>query len=1218
MNGHAWAWAMMALSGFAPASGAGLEWKAGTGFREAVLRVPDAGPAGFTRMTPAETGVGFTNELRGDMFLTNAVAHNGSGLAIGDVDQNDLPDIYFCNLQGPNRLYRNLGAWRFEEIPLGEAACAAQLSTGAALADMDGDGDLDLLVNGIAAGTRLFLNDGRGAWTERRDSGLSRTASATSMALADIDGDGDLDLYCAHYIDVMHLADPTTRFGLAMRDGRWVVNKVNGELTTGPRLKDRFEALPDGKVRELPEAHALYRNDGTGRFTAIQFERGTWLDVAGEPIPPFRDWGLAAMFRDLNGDGAPDLYVCNDNASPDRAWMNTGRGTFRALPIDRLRHTSRSSMGLDFADLNRDGYDDLIVVDMLARDRERRLTQLVKDYPTRQQIEDSGDQPNFNRNTLFMGRPDGSFAETALMAGVAATDWSWCPIFLDVDLDGFEDLLVSTGFSFDVMDQDSHDAMRGRRLTLDQQKRIRQFHPAWPTPVAAFRNRGDGTFDPMERAWGFEEAGIAYGMALGDLDADGDLDLVVNRLNDAASLYRNNAAAPRIAIRLRGAPPNMHEIGARIELSGGSITQSQEMIAGGRYMSSDQALRVFAAGNGSAPMRLAVRWRNGARRELEVKPNRVYEVEQTDVAVLVASAPAPVEPFFDDLSDRLRHRHVEDAYDDWFRQPLLPRRLSRLGPGLAWSDVNGDGWDDLVVGAAKGGRMTLFINERGSSFRAVPSETPTKSDQSGLVVWPDGQGGRAIVAAASNAELAPGQPAAIELWANPAGSTSLSAIARFDLGGTSPGPIALADLDNDGDLDLWVGGRSRPGRYPEPAASSVWINEGGRLSLNLERSRVFESIGLASGATFCDLDGDGDGDLVVAIEWGPLRIFENDRSQFRETTASWGLAERTGCWNSVVAGDFDGDGRLDLAAGNWGRNTEYELSQPSPLRLVYGDWDGDGSIEMIEAWRRGGEWYPFRNRNWLARALPDLPRQFASHRAFAQATLGQILGARGAQAATLEAASLDSAVFLNRGGRFEMSALPAEAQQSPAFGLNVGDFDGDGSEDLFLSQNFFGSAADLTREDAGRGLWLRGTGTGAFRAVDAAAAGLRVDGEQRASATADFDHDGRLDLLVAQNDGPLRLFHNRRGRPGLRVSLAGPAGNPEGVGAVMRVLHEDGPAGPCRAVQAGSGYWSQDSASQILALPRPARALWVRWPDGQERTYPLAPGQSEIRATFQN
>jgi hypothetical protein len=1176
-----------------------------------------SGKAGFTLMNPTATGVWFTNELQGDLYLTNAVAHNGAGVAIGDVDGDGWPDIYLCSLQGPNRLYRNLGNWRFEEASLGEAVCAGQLSTGVTFADVDGDGDLDLLVNGIGAGTRLFLNDGKGHWTEAKDSGLSRTASATSMALADIDGDGDLDLYCTHFIDAMHLADPTTRFAMAKRGDQWEVTKVNGESTRSPKWKGRFEALPDGKVRELPEVHGLYRNDGKGHFTPIEFEPGVYMNDQGVPIPPYRDWGLAVMFRDINGDGIPDLYVCNDNTSPDRIWINSGKGTFRAIDPFKFRHTSRSSMGVDFGDLDRDGHDDIIVVDMLAREHGKRVTQLVRDRPNPLDCERMEERPQFNRNTLFFGRPDGSFVEAAFMAGVAATDWTWTTIFMDVDLDGYEDLLVTNGFEFDVMDQDSSNEIKDgrRRFTEAQLKRSMQIHPRWRTRNAAFHNRRDGMFEPAGQQWGFDHQGVSFGMAQGDLDNDGDLDLVVNNLNETASLYRNDATAGRIAVRLQGLPPNTRGVGARVKLVGGSITQAQEMICGGRYLSGDQAMRTFAADPDSqSPMRLEVRWRDGSQSTVAgVLANRIYEIKQpaSTGRVDVARVVRP-EPMFEDVSSLIGHAHTEEFFDDWARQPMLPRRLSRLGPGISWYDFDGDGWEDLIVSTGRGGRLAVFRNDQGRSFQKLEGAPVAQGDQGAVLGWPDGQGHRRLLVATSNYETTPEAESEIVVYS----PTNLASSQRLPAGLASLGPLATADIDGDGDLDLFVGGRFRAGRYPEPVSSAIWLNEQGNLATSSSLSEPFKSIGLVSGAAFADLDGDGAPDLALAMEWGPVRVFRNQRGHFEETTAAWGFANQTGWWTSVTAGDFDGDGRMDLACGNWGRNTVYELYQPTAYRLFYGDWNSDGVVQMIESWRSGTNWFPVHDRTWLERGFPKLSVLFPTHQAFGQATVRDLLGPAYEKSSFHEATQLSSMIFLNRGTRFEAVPLPREAQLTPVFSMNVGDVDGDGIEDLFCSQNFFGTASDISRDDSGRGLWLRGTGRGTFTAIDASVAGIQVMGEQRGAALVDFNHDGRVDLAVSQNNGPTKLFANRRAKRGLRVVLDGPPANPDGTGSQLRVVYAGDRKGPCRIVQAGSGYWSQDAVSQILGLQEAPVALWIRWPGGKEQTVPIKDQEWSLRVTF--
>ncbi len=1181
--------------------------------RSVAVEPGTGGRVGFTRLSPATIGITFTNMLTGDAYLTNAVAHNGSGVAIGDVDGDGWPDIYICALQGANQMFRNLGRWKFEAMNIGDAACASQMSTGAAFADADGDGDLDLFVNGISAGTRLFLNDGHGHWTEKRDSGMSHTASSTSMALADMDGDGDLDLYCAHYIDFMHLVDPTTRFAMSQQDGRWIVSKVNDVPTTELRLKDRFGVMPDGELIEYPEADALYRNDGNGHFTAIQADPGVFLDGTGRSMAPPRDWGLAVVFRDLDGDGFPDLYVANDYASPDRVWINDGRGHFRPIGPLNLRHTGYNSMGIDVADVDRDGLDDILVVDLLATRHERRMRQLGKTPPDPRERESLTGRPQFNRNMLFLGRPGGAFVEAALLSGIAASEWSWCPVFLDVDLDGYEDLLITNGFEFDLMDQDGHDRLQDpkRRLSRDQMKRWMQYSPNWRTESLAFRNRGDGTFERKSAEWGFHEEGLAFGMALGDLDNDGDLDVVVNHINSPVSFYRNDSTAGRIGVRLRGLAPNTGGIGARVRLTGPAITQGQEMIAGGRYLSGDQTMRVFAADlPRTNALVLEVRWRSGTiSRITHIEPNHVYEIEEASARAPANPANDPgVQPMFLDTSLLLNHDLVGEAFDDSTMQPLLPRRLSQMGPGVAWFDLDGDGWEDLVIGAPRGGRPAVFHSREGKAFTVIRAGA-VPGGHRGVVGWSDGRGTRKWLAATSNygTGLDTASQLAVHAGVGQAPPTLL------DIGSDSMGPLAVGDIDGDGDLDLFIGGQFRLGRYPEAVGSKIWLNDAGTLRPSSAVSKSVESAGFVNGATLVDLDGDGDLDLALAVEWGPVRVFLNQAGKFGEATESMGLAERTGWWSGIVAGDFDGDGRMDLAVGNVGRNTGYAIFRPGPIRIYSGEWSLPGRVGILEAWQRDGKWLPVKNRTLLATMLPDLAIRFPTHEAFGRASVADILGEHASTARIVEVTELDSGILLNRGSRFEWRPLPREAQLAPVFSVNVSDVDGDGVEDLFLSQNRADLLPELSRDDAGRGLWLSGKGDGRFEALDSSVTGIAIHGEQRGSALADFNHDGRVDVVVTQNNGPTRLFVNHRARPGLRVVLDGPPANPDGIGAQVRLRFQEGRAGPMRAVQAGSGYGSQDAATLVLGIPTAPVAVWVRWPGGREQVVPVAAGQTEIR-----
>ncbi|MDB6041034.1 MAG: ASPIC/UnbV domain protein, partial [Verrucomicrobiales bacterium] len=847
----------------------------------------------------------------------------------------------------------------------------------------------------------------------------------------------------------------------------------------------------------------------------------------------------------------------------------------------------------------------------------KRMMQLVRDYPNQLAKERIDERPEYNRNTLFFGGPDGFFREAALMAGIAASDWSWCPIFIDVDLDGFEDLLITNGFEFDVLDQDSHDELRHpkRRLTQNELQHFFQFYHHWPTKNAAFRNRGDGTFEAINEKWGFDKAGVSHGMALGDLDNDGDLDVVINNLNEGASLYRNNASAGRIAIRLKGQGMNTEGIGAKIRLTGGAVVQSQEMICGGRYLSGDQAGRVFAAQtNSGRQLQLEVKWRNGDESLItNVQPNHLYEVKQA-VAKPAGPprAPARIEPIYKDVASWLDHVHTEDSFDDASRQQLLPRHLSKLGPGLSWYDVDGDGWEDLIVTSGRGGTLAIYLNDEGQKFHRLDGLSPLIADQGAVVGWSDGNGNRRLLVALSNYEMDPGQNSEISVYSR----TNLAMPARLPTGNASIGPMALADVDGDGDLDLFTAGRFRPGRFPEPCSGGLWTNDNGQLRESALQGQHFESLGLATGAVFADLDGDGEPDLALALEWGPVRVFKNHHGRFEEMTSQWGFGESQGCWTGITAGDFDGDGRIDLAVGNWGRNTEYELYQPTTLRIFYDDSKSDGPLDLIEAWQSGGQWLPVRDRSHLGIVMPDLARRYPTHQSYSTATIPEILGARFEKAHFVEARHFESTVFLNRGSHFEGIPLPREAQLAPVFSMNVGDMDGDGIEDLFLSQNFFGSASDINRDDNGRGLWLRGKGNGTFEAVDSTVTGIRIYGEQRGAALGDFNHDGRVDLAVSQNGAATWLYLNARAKRGLRVKLNGRKENPDAVGAEMRLLYSGERKGPCRIVQAGSGYWSQDAAVQVLGLAEPPVSLWIRWPGGKEQIVALEKNVWNLNVDF--
>jgi len=1170
-----------------------------------------------------QTGVTFTNMLPPERLLENQIRYNGSGVTAGDIDGDGLCDLFFCSLEGRSHLYKNLGNWKFVEVTdAAGVACEGLFTSGAVFVDVDGDGDLDLLVNSYGGGTRLFLNDGKGHFTEKKDAGLVQKYGSTSMTLADIDGNGTLDLYVANYSTTTIADNPGMKFTVQRINGKLTVVAADGIPVQGNMdLENRFIVDEStGGIKQNGEPDILYINKGNGVFEAQSWTDGRFLDETGQPltIAP-HDWGLSAAFRDFNGDGLPDLYVCNDLFSPDRAWTNQGNGRFRAVSNFSIRHMCDSSMGLDFADINRDGVDDFLTLEMLSRHHQVRAVQVVGLHEETSQPGDIDNRPPYNRNMLFLGRGDGTFAEIAQLAGLEASDWSWMPAFLDVDLDGYEDVLIVTGYFMDSLNADlraEFDRQKaGKRLSVKEGLELQhRVFPLHRQPKVAFRNRGDLTFEDAGDRWGFNEVGISQGMCLADLDNDGDLDVIINNFGAPPSLYRNEASAPRVAVRLKGLPPNTCGIGSKILFQGGPVPQSQQVVCGGRYLSSDDTERVFAAGSSAGPFTIEVAWRSGRHSLLtNVQPNCVYEIDESQAQPSAPPVqPALKPPLFKDVSTALNHVHRESAFDDFARQPLLPRKLSQAGPAICWLDVNGDGWPDLLIGGGRTGEMGVFINDAKGGFRRLPVSSELgglKTEQAALVGVPLNTN-TVVLVAASNYEQ-PCTNSVCRVGVSGAGARMLDSLPAME---SCPGPLALADVDGDGILDLFVGGRVVPGKYPVPASSRLYRGQpGGGFALDSSTTALFRDMGLVNGAIFSDLDSDGWPDLILALDWGPLRVFHNDKGRFREVTAELGLSKYTGWWNGVATGDFDGDGRMDIVASNWGRNTRYQRYRPAPIRVYYGDWNSIGEMELLEAVEDPElkKVVPVKGFRSVREALPWVAGLFNTYAAYGEASIQQVLGEHFAKCASLEANTLESMVFLNRGDHFEARPLPAEAQFAPAFGICVADFDGDGCEDIFLAQNFYPVDAEGSRYDAGRGLLLRGDGHGGFVCIAGQFSGIEVYGDQRGAAACDYDKDGRVDLAVSQNGSETKLFHNENAAPGLRVVLAGGEGNPAAYGAQLRLIYADG-QGPVREVHGGGGYWSQDGATQVLGRGRPPVAVWVRWPGGKSVTYPLKEQAAEI------
>ncbi|TVQ08160.1 MAG: hypothetical protein EA364_15810 [Balneolaceae bacterium] len=1195
-----------------------LEWIDEGHYRWAEVTPGYFGSDGFRQLKPSKTNIRFNNYLEIDDIAKNRHYLNGSGVAAGDINGNGLVDLYFTGLTETNRLYKNLGGMKFKDITE-EAGVLHKgyYSTGAVFADVNGNGHLDLIVTAMHGDNVLYLNDGTGKFKKSENSGLGPAKGSMTMALADITGNGFPDLYITNY------KERSVKDMFTTRELEWgnILNEPLGspydEYTLVPPFDRHYMLVRHhgalAGVSELGESDELYLNRG-GYFEKVTGTKAFFLDENGEPFGLQPDWGLTAKFQDINNNGLQDLYVCNDFHTPDRIWINQGDApgdgsppTFKAASWEAFRNLSFSCMSVDFSDINRNGYIDIFATEMLDPDHERRLRQAFSDEYLPVEPGQIERRPLYNRNSLYLQREDMTFAEISYLAGVEATGWSWATRFMDVNLDGYEDLIINTGYLYDILDIDGQIAMIQNRRNMDEHfvEFTGLVDPLYQQNKI-LRNNGDLTFSDVSTEWGFRDLDVSHGMAFADLNNNGTLDIIINRMNREAAIFENRTRAPRIAVRLIGEKPNTAAIGARIELYGAGIHQQKEITSGGDYLSGSDSKVTFAANPDNTNHEIHVNWPDGRRSVIaSVKANRIYEIFQ-EKSAFTEGDPAHsagvqiVNPLFREVEMHGKILHHETLFPDFEIQPFLPFKLSQAGPGVAWLDITGNGNDELLMASGRGGQLAILTRDRDGNFFSPNVEPLTKTargDQTAIIGWKEDGKNRLLVGSANYEQGRP-DVASVYIFNLHRDGTVVKDSIRGVF--SSTGPLAAADITGNGYLDLFIGGHFKPGQYPVDADSRLMLNETGTFRFDAKNSPVLSGVGLVTGAVFSDFNGNGNPDLLISTEWGPLRLFENRDGKFVDITALMGLDSRTGWWKGVATGDFTNNGLPDIVAANIGINTPWQSEYRNPLRLYYGDLDGFGTVDMIEAYSGADGAYRPRRRLYKFQEQQMNLNRMGSHREFAQSTLREILGSRYEQTTYKEINTLEHMVFLNRGDHFEAISLPIEAQISAGFHVGVADLNNDGNEDIFLSQNFFAVRENQPRMDAGRGLVLLGDGEGNFTAMSGTDSGIKIYGEQRGAAFADFNGDGKTDLAVSQNAGILTVFQNMSANRGIRITLQGPPSNENAVGSAIRLIYDNGTAGPRREIQSGSGFWSQNSYTQVLGVGEHiAVSIEVRWFDGK-------------------